>query len=331
VTLGQVQAAIPKDGALIEYVRFPYYLGKKRWEFRYGAVLLSSKGDPHWILLGNADDIDAAINQVKTLSARGTDDKEVIAKLRTLYDSVFAPLEQILPAQTLRMIVCPDGQLNFLSFATLLDLQNRFLAENYTVEYVASGRDLLSQIQATANSNVVVFADPDFDLAGSKMTAQIDPPSPSVRGDNFRGGEQRDLTEYTFSPLQGTQQESDELTKKFREWDWQVAAFTGQQATKEALLKQVHSPYILHLATHGFFDREPPANNRLPSNTLLGQVQPNVGTSKFFDNPMHRSGLALAGAQTTLRAWERGETPTRENDGILTAKMSLPLISRAHG
>ena len=34
---------------------------------------------------------------------------------------------------------------------------------------------------------------------------------------------------------------------------------------------------------------------------------------------MHRSGLALAGAQKTLEAWDKGETPPTENDGILTA------------
>ena len=37
-------------------------------------------------------------------------------------------------------------------------------------------------------------------------------------------------------------------------------------------------------------------------------------------NPMHRSGLALAGAQTTLQAWGRGEVPPTENDGIVTAE-----------
>ena len=36
-------------------------------------------------------------------------------------------------------------------------------------------------------------------------------------------------------------------------------------------------------------------------------------------NPMHRSGLALAGAQTTLDAWRRGETPSSSDDGIVTA------------
>jgi CHAT domain-containing protein len=53
---------------------------------------------------------------------------------------------------------------------------------------------------------------------------------------------------------------------------------------------------------------------------LFGPVQPSVGIPKFFDDPMHRSGFALSGAQTTLRAWERGETPPREDDGILTAE-----------
>jgi len=35
---------------------------------------------------------------------------------------------------------------------------------------------------------------------------------------------------------------------------------------------------------------------------------------------MHRSGLALAGAQTTIEAWKRDEAPPVENDGILTAE-----------
>jgi hypothetical protein len=42
--------------------------------------------------------------------------------------------------------------------------------------------------------------------------------------------------------------------------------------------------------------------------------------SKLFKNPMHRSGLALAGAQTTIEAWKREEVPPVENDGILTAE-----------
>ena len=35
---------------------------------------------------------------------------------------------------------------------------------------------------------------------------------------------------------------------------------------------------------------------------------------------MHRSGLALAGAQRTLEAWAKGEAPPNDNDGIVTAE-----------
>jgi CHAT domain-containing protein len=49
-------------------------------------------------------------------------------------------------------------------------------------------------------------------------------------------------------------------------------------------------------------------------------VRQGVTKSKFFNNPMHRSGLALAGAQTTIEAWKREEVPPVENDGILTAE-----------
>ena len=35
---------------------------------------------------------------------------------------------------------------------------------------------------------------------------------------------------------------------------------------------------------------------------------------------MHRSGFALAGAQDTLDAWNRGNTPGQGNDGIVTAE-----------
>ena len=48
------------------------------------------------------------------------------------------------------------------------------------------------------------------------------------------------------------------------------------------------------------------------SNSLL---KPRV----TLKNPMHRSGLALAGAQATLDAWKRGVTPPAGNDGIVTA------------
>jgi CHAT domain-containing protein len=111
---------------------------------------------------------------------------------------------------------------------------------------------------------------------------------------------------------------SDKLTKKFAGWGWTSTDFAGKEATKEALLK-IHSPYILHLATHGFFAKEDPTATQTVSESPSDD-QGSVTKSKFFKNPMHRSGLALAGAQTTIEAWKRDEVPPVENDGILTAE-----------
>jgi hypothetical protein len=55
VRLEQVQKAIPDDGALIEYLRYPDYVGKRKWEPHYGAVVVLSKGPPLWISLGKAN------------------------------------------------------------------------------------------------------------------------------------------------------------------------------------------------------------------------------------------------------------------------------------
>jgi CHAT domain len=108
------------------------------------------------------------------------------------------------------------------------------------------------------------------------------------------------------------------LIKKFAGWGWLLRDFTAGKATKEALLK-IHSPYILHLATHGFFAKEDPPKTQIEPEASLNDRQ-SVTKSKFFKNPMHRSGLALAGAQTTIEAWKRDEVPPVENDGILTAE-----------
>ena len=42
--------------------------------------------------------------------------------LRTLHDQVWAPIEEALPEGTKAVILSPDGELNFVSFATLLTL-----------------------------------------------------------------------------------------------------------------------------------------------------------------------------------------------------------------
>jgi CHAT domain-containing protein len=86
-----------------------------------------------------------------------------------------------------------------------------------------------------------------------------------------------------FAPLGGTEQEARAIQNLFPSAD----LLTGKQAT-ETVLKQTAAPQILHLATHGFFTEN------------ISKVE----------NPLMRSGLALAGANARKSAVD---------DGILTA------------
>jgi CHAT domain-containing protein len=318
-----VQSVLPQDDALIEYVRYEHYLGKYASEPRYGAVVFAAVGNPVWVPLGPAEELEKLVASYQKSVQGKTDGDTLKTDLRELHDRLWLPVEHVLPRPCRRVILSPDGQVNFVSFATLLDSEGHFLAERYDMQYVASGRDLLREVPQPPSDRptVVVFANPDFALAENLLPALADGALPSIAVDagSVRGTEKRDLEDHnSFYPLPGTQQECDRLKEAFSGWSWRTEAFTGPQASKAAL-RQVHSPYVLHLATHGFFEPAAPSDTKTPEELPLS-FRRDVTRSKFFQNPMHRSGLALAAAQSTLDAWRQGNAPPVVNDGMVTAE-----------
>jgi CHAT domain-containing protein len=99
----------------------------------------------------------------------------------------------------------------------------------------------------------------------------------------------------------------------------------------ESRIKSCHSPRILHIATHGFFlaDQERDVDEKWQDLGVMAWE--GTGTAGRLsgvglENPMLRSGLALAGANT----WCRGGSPPAEaEDGLLTAEdvSGLDLLS----
>jgi tetratricopeptide (TPR) repeat protein len=317
ITVEEVQAAIPNDAVLIEYVRYGHYLGKSKGESRYAAVLLSPGISPRWFTLGSAKEIEAAVRRYQVLVRTSRAEDELEAVLQNLYDKVWEPIQRALPERVKTVIMSPDGQLNFLSFATLLDGDKHFVAEKYSIRYVASGRDLLREIKPTQNHQVVVLANPKFDRDLHTQIAKSD--LPTEGSGVLRGTEKRDFEDMRFENLGGTQQEGDQLLVQFKEWGWPAKSFTGAEVTKE-LLSELHGPYILHLATHGFFEPEDTTLDANSTESGSRKIKFDFAKARFFKNPMHRSGLALAGANTTIADWKRGEAPPIQEDGILTAE-----------
>ena len=311
-----VQSMLSTDTVPLEFVSYYDVSAPKTPEFRYGVLYVGNtnlnfsglkQGEPGWISLGGTKMIDKNLKQYEQMMR--SRDRGNVEILKTLYSELMEPVIRQLPTNVMRIIVCPDAKLNFLSFATLVDPQDKFLAESYQIKYVASGRDLVYGKMATnANPELAVFADPEFNKSPNSLmltnTYNVNLASLSA--------DRRDYDGYSLPRLPNTEQESQFLSSNCTSWHLKPATFTGTEAT-EAQVKGLHSPYILHLATHGFFLPDTQTTNQ--TRTLQLDQKPPV----VLHNPMQRSGLALAGAELTLDAWKRGEVPDTENDGILMA------------
>ena len=303
VTPGEVQESMPQGSVLVEFLRYSHQFGAGRRETRYGAVVLPKEGEAIWTPLpGEARDQDARIALYRALvrGAQGggrfvleTDSGESTGPeasliLAELYESLWAPVERNLPPETKTIIVSPDGDINFVSFATLITPQSTFLAEEYEITYVSSGRDLLASEEVSPNRVHLLVGNPDFagDVASKGTNLGIS-----------RTLEPGEWGELNFPPLPYTLVECEALQKFYLQKKEKVVALLGESAT-ETRVREIQSPQTVHLATHGFFLPEPEAEQK---------------------DPMFRSGLALAGAQTTVKLRAEGDGSDMRNDGLLTA------------
>jgi tetratricopeptide (TPR) repeat protein len=204
ITVEQVQADLGRNEALIELARYNEYLGKNKWEWRYGAILITPDSKPVWCQLGSAVEIEKNIKLYQECTRGDRDEATLIDVLHALHAQVWTPIEKFLPTGTTTVAVSPDGELNFVSFATLIDSDDTFLAEQYSIRYLASGRDLLRDKKSRGTFVAVIFANPDFE--GKNLT----PNSAHARANTvaLRSIEMRDLQNISLPPLPGTAREA---------------------------------------------------------------------------------------------------------------------------
>jgi CHAT domain-containing protein len=291
ITRAAVQGAIPAEAALVEYglyePRDPA-TGQTLLPRYVAYVLAPGNAAPQWADLGEAAAIDAAVGAWRQ-ALRDARRRDVGALARAVDRLVMQPVRDRLGSAT-HLLISPDGQLNLIPFAALVDERNRYLVEHATITYLTSGRDLLRLQEPRASRNrPVVVAAPAF---GEPAV---------IRSDAFSGA-RVDPSKVFFGPLPGA---SDEV-RALRQLLPDAAFLTGQDAT-EAVLRHLAGPRVLHIATHGFFlDGNVGSTTASPqlAGTRLGRWAASV------DNPLLRSGLALVGANAGIND---------DDDGILTA------------
>ena len=298
VELADVSRLLPADSVLIEIVRVTdhgfTWLPEPETGASYVAFVMPAGDAPQvrLVQLGPADLIDAAVLRTFPFGDGHHLDEGLIHETwgMRLRELIFEPLIPHLEDRR-RLLISPDGALQFVPFGLLQTDSGEFLIEDYRIDYLSSGRDLLQFTLSPQGSNLpIVVADPDFNLTATQDT--------TIAGGPF-----------TRSP-------GFAVEGKWLRWKLGAELWLQHDALK-GRVRRIRSPQILHFATHGFV--EEPRQNEPRSQKMLAihQTASTVGNAYPVDNPLLRSGLALAGANTGLSG---GASAEDAEDGILTAE-----------
>jgi CHAT domain-containing protein/tetratricopeptide (TPR) repeat protein len=317
VTISAIQATLPAGSVLIEFAvytpREPQ-TGEHKPP-RYMAYLLAAQGQPRWVDLGEAAIIDRAVSAWRRALGSPTR-KDVRPLARALDEKVMRAVRSLLgeiPGETRHLLIAPDGALNLIPFAALVDERNQYLVKRYTISHLTSGSDLLrlKTLKSSQNAPLIV-ANPIFGRVETE-TGQNTGPAQAKSSEVVQSG----LTNGFFPPLPSTEREALAIKAMLPE----SVVMLRERAT-EAMLKQSMAPSVLHIATHGFFlrDQESPPVKRqgiTGDNPLrVSNLQFNQWVAKI-ENPLLRSGLVLAGANEHRAG--------AGDDGMLTAMEAASL------
>jgi CHAT domain-containing protein/Tfp pilus assembly protein PilF len=310
VTVAKIQAALPRDATLVEFVRYQRFdarQAKLSQEELYVAYLVSSHGPPQWVALGEAAPLDAGIDAVLAAMHSQVSAETTKTALQRLDALVFAPIRVRL-GNASHVILAPDGKLNLVPFEALIDPQGHYELEQRLVSYVTTGRDLLRLAAKNApRSSAVLVADPDYGPL----------PTPGVPGT------------VSFAPLAGALAEATELRTYFP-----TMPLTGRKATKPALAA-LTGPAMVHIATHGFYARDsatlPITGPLLPTQpaSAPGSAQPQHAITSTTAQPPApakvaqadvQRGMVVEGGASTPVAPARSEDPA---DGLDRAGLAM--------
>ncbi len=238
---------------------------------------------------------------------------------QALYQKLWQPLAAILDKKK-RVYIVPDGVLHLLPFPALVDKQGRYLAQSRELVVLSSGRDLVVPPSTGQTREPVIVSSPYFEDSQRKDYATVRKALKRTAGTR--------VGELYFTPLPGTAIEGEQIVRMWKKQGEKPVYFSYETATEQNL-KTISTPRVLHLATHGFFLENAPVPTGAGQGTLRGiQVVANTQKAKKSapsykkeENPLLRSGLALAGANDGAMA----NFKSAEDDGIFTALEALGL------
>jgi CHAT domain-containing protein/tetratricopeptide (TPR) repeat protein len=233
------------------------------------------------------------------------------------YKNYWLPISQKLSGIK-KVYISPDGVYNSINLNTLLNPSTgKYLIDEQEIVLVSNTSDILLSDKQKPSGEAVLIGFPDYYKSdfSSSATKSADEPINSY-SNLAKDTSQRFMSGSTVNELPGTKTEINAIEELLRPLQISVKKYIAGEATEEKI-KKIHSPKILHIATHGFFLTEASLNADENTRSITA-----ASYKALQENPLLRSGLLFAGAGKTIAGESQAQV---DEDGILTAYEAMNL------
>ena len=287
-----VKNQLSENEVAMEVIRFNYFDSEFTDSVIYVGLFVTknTKNNPEMVILNNGSDLESKYfsyyqNAVKQRSK----DKKSYAQYWEYFDVKLRGKSKI--------YFSGDGVYNQINPETFKTFEGQYLIDKYTFYFISNTRDIVDKQYHTStvytNTTAVMFGNPLFQT-GSDSGTSVNSITP-------------------LDPLPGAELEVNLLNTFLTDAKWTTKEYIGKDAS-ESVLKQIESPRILHIATHGFFMAD---EHNSKEEGLIGEE------SSKSTNPLLRSGLLFTGAAPLLAT--ENVYKFNQSDGVLTAFEAMNL------
>jgi CHAT domain-containing protein len=284
-SLNSVQAALHADEIVLEYV-----LDEPRG---YCVWISKSKAGVEALSAGRREIEAWTLTYLDEIKAK----KDAIDVAKRLYNTLLGPLLGTANAQ--RVIVVPDGILNFLPFEALRDATGSLVVESRTVSYApaATVLELLRNIPRTTirRRNLLGVGDAPYQ-------GQPGVPEKLIKANGVGPRLLRGLSAAFGTRLYDLPQTRKEVLEISKIFGNDSVILVGPDATERAFKAQPLEEFrVIHLAVHGFADADYPQRSALvlgvdPNSHEDGLLQVREITRLHFDSDL----VTLSACDTAL-------------------------------
>lgn len=194
-----------------------------------------------------------------------------------------------------RIFASLDGVYNQINLNTLQDSSGVFLIDQKEIFYVMNTKEVPSIKKKLGKK-----------IPGKEKAVLLGAPN-YAKDFDWDQAKQMPVQE-----LPGTKKEVEEINKQLKLKAWKTQILVGDEAMEEKI-KRINNPYLLHIATHGYFLED----RKIGKEKVFG-IEPD----QAMENPLLRSGLLFTGADNTIQSIGKTQEGM-EDDGVLNAYESL--------